>query len=461
MKRAALSWLAALALGLTCGSTLGLQPLPIVEVKHDAPVDFEREIYPILKANCISCHNKTTSKADLMLESPQLMLKGGENGPAIVPGKGAESLLFKTAAHLEEPPMPPRSNKVSAVELKPQELGLLKLWIDQGAKGAAHREREIVWEPLPEAFRAIYSVALSRDGRYAACSRAGQIFVYDLARQGLVTRLTDDSLVKSGLYKNPGVAHRDLVPSLAFSPDGKQLASGSHREVKLWTLEEPQPAKTLPADATRASEIVALSNKPVIANGRSAVLEKDGRVRIKDTKSGVLLVTLKGDDAANDRAAERARFATFLGEETAYHKDRLKDAETDKEKLLDRGNKVSEDIKTADTAIVPKEKAVADAEKLEADAQKVMQESDVGLAGGHSCRGTTPRRSKRPTKNCWRTPPKKATDARNDVVRAKESAAHHRLVLKLANEAVQKQTRTIEQAKRRRSRLRRESAAAG
>ena len=73
--------------------------LPISPVTRPGPVDYHKEIHPILKANCIACHNKTTTKGDLNMETPALMLKGGENGEGIVPGKGAESLILQAAAH--------------------------------------------------------------------------------------------------------------------------------------------------------------------------------------------------------------------------------------------------------------------------------------------------------------------------------------------------------------------------
>ena len=156
-------WLAVFVMIMMQCATVAhaLKPLTIAPVSHAAPVDYDKEIHPILKANCISCHNKTTTKGDLNIETRALMLKGGENGPAISPGKGAESLLLKSAAHLDDPPMPPKGNKVNAVDLKPEELGLLKLWIDQGAKMPDRREKLIVWEPLPEGLKGIYAVALT------------------------------------------------------------------------------------------------------------------------------------------------------------------------------------------------------------------------------------------------------------------------------------------------------------
>jgi hypothetical protein len=53
-------------------------PIPIAEIKRSTAVDFEKEILPILKNNCLACHNQTKAKADLVLETPQTILKGGE-----------------------------------------------------------------------------------------------------------------------------------------------------------------------------------------------------------------------------------------------------------------------------------------------------------------------------------------------------------------------------------------------
>ena len=62
------------------------------------------------------------------METPQWILKGGDTGPALVPGRSAESLLFKAAAHLDpDLMMPPKDNKVNASELKSEQLALVKL----------------------------------------------------------------------------------------------------------------------------------------------------------------------------------------------------------------------------------------------------------------------------------------------------------------------------------------------
>src|SRR5207247_770741 len=112
-------------------------PIAIAEVKHYGPVSFEKEVLPILAKNCLACHNTTKNENSLVLESAQRILKGGESGPAVVLKQSANSLLLKVASRQSEPTMPPDDNDVKAVPLKPEELGLIKLWIDQGAAGDA------------------------------------------------------------------------------------------------------------------------------------------------------------------------------------------------------------------------------------------------------------------------------------------------------------------------------------
>src|SRR5262245_44956497 len=119
----------------------GEGPITIDVPVRTRPADFESEILPILRANCIACHNAKKDSGSLNLESAAAILKGGKNGPAVVPGKSSESLLLKLAAHQQKPMMPPTENKVKAKQLTPAGLGLIKLWIDQGASAGISANR--------------------------------------------------------------------------------------------------------------------------------------------------------------------------------------------------------------------------------------------------------------------------------------------------------------------------------
>ena len=242
-----------------------------------ADLDFYRDVYPFLKSNCIACHNKTTTKADLDMETPESMHKGGESGPAVIAGKGEESLLVQAARHTEDLVMPPKGNKSGARNLTSAEIDVLKTWIDQGALHSVPQERAVAWQPLAPGVHPIYSVAMTRDGRWAACGRSNQMALYDLATRQISAQLADAALP-------PGTAHRASVQSLAFSPDGIRLASGSFREVKIWRQEDGQ-STTLPVDPALGAVLSVLT-----ADGRQVVsADQSGALVIWDAMTGGVL----------------------------------------------------------------------------------------------------------------------------------------------------------------------------
>ncbi|MDF1812471.1 MAG: hypothetical protein P1V20_09655 [Verrucomicrobiales bacterium] len=146
----------------------------IVSASPSEP-DYYEDVYPFLKTNCISCHNKTTTKAGLNMETPKLMKIGGDSGPSIIPGKSAESLLVEASEHSIDLEMPPKKNKSNAVKLTGGQLEILKRWIDQGAKDSVQKQRKVTWKPLAPGVHPIYAVTMTKDGRFAACGRSNQI----------------------------------------------------------------------------------------------------------------------------------------------------------------------------------------------------------------------------------------------------------------------------------------------
>ena len=94
-----------------------------------APVLFEKDIRPILKAHCFHCHGEDgRERGDLDVRLRRLLLEGGEHGPAIVEGKPEESRLFQM---VQSGKMPKEQAKLSA-----EEIVLIREWIAQGAKTA-------------------------------------------------------------------------------------------------------------------------------------------------------------------------------------------------------------------------------------------------------------------------------------------------------------------------------------
>jgi len=210
-------------------------PIPIAMVQRREPIDFEKDLLPVLQSKCLACHNRRLALGDVVLESTETMLSSGRREAVIVRGNSEVSPLLQVAAHLRQPFMPPAGNEVTALALTPEELGLLKLWIDQGAHGSKRRiSSRLKWQAISATVKPIYSSAITPDGQYGACGRANQIFLYHLASGRLVTRLIDPTLSRMGIYPESGVSHRDLVHSLAFSPDGRLLVSGGYRTIKFW-----------------------------------------------------------------------------------------------------------------------------------------------------------------------------------------------------------------------------------
>jgi WD40 repeat protein len=268
------------------------KPIPIAKISRSKPVDFEKDVLPILRKNCLACHSATEAEGELVLETPALILKGGGSGPVIVPKKGAESLLLKAAAHREEPFMPPDGNEVGAKPLTPQQLGILKAWIDEGATGTVSTSiSPSAWRPLPPGINAIYATAITRDGQFVAAGRANQIFIYHAPSGQLVTRLTDPALQEKQPDGRPGVAHLDLVQSLAFNRDGDLLASGGFRTVKLWRR---------PRDVRRLELKLPDTVTAVTANTDGTMLAAaaaDNSIRLWDRATGKAIAVLKGHTA--------------------------------------------------------------------------------------------------------------------------------------------------------------------
>jgi WD40 repeat protein len=386
------------------------EPITIAEVKRDGDVDFEKDILPIFRRNCLACHSATEAQSDLVLESPQTILKGGSEGPAVVAGKSAESLLLKLAAKQKEPHMPPPDNDVKAKPLTPQELGLIKLWIDQGAKGQlTAANTNIAWQPLPPGVNPIYAVAITPDGQYAAASRANQIFLYHVPSRREIGRLTDASLLERGIYKQPGVADLDLVQSLKFSPDGSLLASGGFRTVKLWQKPRVERRELTAQDVTTQPTAVSADGKLTVRAGEAGkvelvepasgkvvkTLEHGGPVagvairpdgkriasvggsvgKLWNAESGQLVAEMKGDIRATLKVGELTRAAALAKKHIELAKQDLEEANKRKTAEEDNQKKSAEALTKAEGEFKPKEEATKKAAEEKAAGERALAEA--------------------------------------------------------------------------------------
>jgi hypothetical protein len=90
---------------------------------------FASRVRGLLTDHCLKCHGGGKERGGLNLATREALLRGSDNGPVVVPGKGKASKLYRLAARLDEPHMPPKGNKPLAATA----LADLARWIDQGA----------------------------------------------------------------------------------------------------------------------------------------------------------------------------------------------------------------------------------------------------------------------------------------------------------------------------------------
>lgn len=96
-------------------------------------VDYLRDIKPLLKARCYACHGSLKQEAGLRLDTAQLLLKGGSDGPIVNRDAPDQStLLRRIHASVEEGRMPPEGEP-----LTPEQQALLQRWVTDGVKASA------------------------------------------------------------------------------------------------------------------------------------------------------------------------------------------------------------------------------------------------------------------------------------------------------------------------------------
>ncbi|MEK0449965.1 MAG: hypothetical protein RL088_2233 [Verrucomicrobiota bacterium] len=93
-------------------------------------VDFKKDIQPLLEAACVKCHAKGKEKGGFSFETRELFLKGGDSGKGAIVGKSAESLVVRLVASDDPDERMPKKG----THWTPEQIGLLRAWIDQGAR---------------------------------------------------------------------------------------------------------------------------------------------------------------------------------------------------------------------------------------------------------------------------------------------------------------------------------------
>ena len=198
-------------------------------------VSWQREVFPLLRANCVSCHKPGKTKGGLDLTTLAGALKGGKEGPVLKPGDAKASKLMESVSG-EEPEMPKEGEALTAAEAD-----VLTRWINEGAK------EDAVTAPVPPrpaqtpvyvALPSIHAMACSPDGALLAVAGRYEIILHKADGSGIIARLAGDS---------------PRLESLTFSRDGSLLAAcggavSEFGEIQVWDM-----AKRAQVRAIRAS----------------------------------------------------------------------------------------------------------------------------------------------------------------------------------------------------------------
>src|SRR5437868_1584530 len=126
--------IAVVALAIVAGARAHCaEPTAALPPATSRQIDFARDIQPLLQKNCFSCHGSEQQEGGLRLDQRKRALDGGDSGAEIVPGKSSESRLVRMIAGIDEDfgQMPP---KEKGKPLSAEEIGLVRAWIDQGAR---------------------------------------------------------------------------------------------------------------------------------------------------------------------------------------------------------------------------------------------------------------------------------------------------------------------------------------
>lgn len=287
--------------------TKDLPPIPTTDLKRKDPVEYGKDVEPIFAAKCFVCHTGNVTEGKFDMGTHAGVLKGGKRGPAVVPGKSAESNLFLFCARQKKPIMPPKSEE----PLTSPELSLIKLWIDEGAKApTTAREKAKVVVSLPPAIvKPVRAVAVSPDGKTVAASRGNQVHLYD-GKKGEHLKTLVDPKLKTADGKEAKAAHISLVESMAFSPDGQTLATGSFQELTLWAVETGEPTKRVSGFADRVTAIAYSPDGKLFATGGGAPTE-DGEIKVFDA-AGKLAHEIKNGHSDTVFAVAFHRSGTLL-----------------------------------------------------------------------------------------------------------------------------------------------------
>jgi hypothetical protein len=314
------------ALAVVSGEALGKQmaaeKLLIALGKLES---FSQKVAPILAKRCLACHDAKTAKGRFNVETFASLMRGGESGAEIVPGKSGDSNLVNL---VEDGTMPQDADPLSK-----DEIAVIRKWIDTGATldaGFNPADPLIAImpslpQPLPPvAYRVpipVTAVAYSPDGSELATSGYHEILIWsakDGRRLGRVTNIAErvygiqyspdgktiavaaGTPAQLGEVKLFSTESRELVADLvrtgdavfavSFSPDGKRLATaGADRAIRVFDVATRKQQLLIEDHADWVMDVAWLPDGSKLISA-----SRDKTAKVFDAKTGDSLVTFNG-----------------------------------------------------------------------------------------------------------------------------------------------------------------------
>lgn len=217
--------LAALA-ALTCLPLRAAPPKAAAVIDPTRPVSYYQHVRPVFQAQCHGCHQPAKAKGGYIMTDHAALLKGGEEGVAVVPGKPDESHLLALITPKDgKAKMPKKADPLTS-----DQIALVRRWIQEGAVDdtpvTARQAHDAEHPPVYARAPVVTSLDFAPNTNLLAVAGFHEVLLHRADGSGLEARLI-------------GLSER--IQSVRFSPDGRKLAvaggnPGRMGEVQVWDV---------------------------------------------------------------------------------------------------------------------------------------------------------------------------------------------------------------------------------
>lgn len=257
---------------------------PLARAATPAP-DFSM-VQALFKKHCVECHATSDAENNLVLENHASLMKGGDGGVPVVPGDTANSLLMKSLEGRDKVKvMPPGKRK----KFEPSELALVSAWINGGAKPpaiATEPVRELVTpkiEPRVTPRKSIQAIAFTAHSNVIAVARYREVELRD---------------ADTGVVRHTLTGVRGNVNAVAFSADGQWIAAaggepGLQGQAAIWRVSDGKLERRFAGHLDALYSVAISPDGKVLATG-----SYDQKIKLWDTNTGAEVRTLTGHNGA-------------------------------------------------------------------------------------------------------------------------------------------------------------------